>query len=81
VPLTLVQTTDSSGIPAQVTYQFSNKSGTKKSSVIQVVGNLTSKSTTITFTDVPQGTASDPIYLIIVNKVSLPIRGNGYTSF
>lgn len=87
IKLTLVQSTGSWQHDATVTYQFATKDGSKKSSVIQVVGNIDSKNTTITFTDVPKGTASNPVFLVIVNKTpknsagnTMQIRGNGYTT-
>lgn len=67
--------------PAVVNYQFSTKDYKQQSSVIQVNGDLTSNSSTITFTNVPKGTASNPVYLYIGNHTSnAQISGNGYTS-
>ncbi|OAB46530.1 hypothetical protein [Paenibacillus antarcticus] len=83
VPLQVVQTSDSTTYKANVTYQFANESGTKRSTVFQIPGNITETAQLMSFTNVPQGTASDPIYLIIVNKTAnaLKIRGNGHTLF
>jgi hypothetical protein len=64
IDLKLVQYTTVSSNPATATYQFATKDGSKKSSVIQVSGELQSKNTTITFSDVPKGTKENPVYLI-----------------
>ncbi|MCZ1265401.1 hypothetical protein DC345_30230 [Paenibacillus taichungensis] len=87
ISLTLVQSTGSWLNPATVSYQFATKDGSKKSSVLQVVGNVDSKNTTLNFSDVPKGTASNPVFLIIVNKTpknsagnTMQIYGNGYTT-
>ncbi|MGF6357073.1 hypothetical protein ABIE27_005012 [Paenibacillus sp. 4624] len=82
ISITLVQTSGNSDQLAGVEYQFATKDGTKKSSVIRVVGNITDTNTTINFSDVPAGTSKKPVYLLI-KKVSPgkdSIRGNGTTS-
>lgn len=81
VPLTVVQYTPKWFNDADITYQFSTKDGSKKSSVKEVIGDLESTSKTITFNDVPQGTSDKPVYLVIVNKSGAIAYGNGYTSY
>ncbi|MET3212220.1 UNVERIFIED_CONTAM: hypothetical protein ABIC26_005242 [Paenibacillus sp. PvR008] len=78
ISLTLVQDTGISSKPAVVNYQFLTKDYNKKSEVIQVNGNVNNQ--TITFYDVPQGTASNPVYLLIGNHSGYEISGNGYTN-
>lgn len=80
VPLTFIQNCLANQT-AEVSYHFANASGTKKSSVFQVKGNYTSTAGFHTFTDVPQGTASDPIYLYVINKTGYTIYGNANTLF
>lgn len=82
ISITLVQTSGNSSYPAGVEYQFATKDGSKKSSVVRVVGNITDTNTTINFSDVPKGTASNPVFLLIskVSAGSVSIRGNGTTS-
>lgn len=82
IKLTVVQTTNIKDTSAVVEYQFTTKDGKKKSEAIQVVGNLTKKSQTITFYDVPQGTKDNPVYLLITNRTDgdVLVDGNGYTS-
>lgn len=80
ISLTLVQNTGpASKVPATATYQFSTKDGSLKSDVMTVYGNA--NNTTITFNNVPKGTSSKPVYLVIVNKTDdfREIWGNGYT--
>jgi len=76
ISLKLVQTTLDNSNQAYVQYQFANQSGSKKSSVIAVSGNISSPARNITFTNVPKGTASDPIYLYITNAI--PKNSGGY---
>ncbi|AJW69190.1 hypothetical protein GMA19_01535 [Paenibacillus polymyxa E681] len=85
ISLTVVQDSGISSIPADVNYQFLTKDYKKKSSVVKVYGNVNGK--TITFSDVPQGTASNPVYLLIGNHTGtdgdgyqIQISGNGYTN-
>ncbi|MGG1672986.1 hypothetical protein ACIFOE_20565 [Paenibacillus sp. NRS-1783] len=85
ITLTIVQDSGISSMPAVVNYQFLTKDYQKKSEVIQVNGNVNSK--TITFYDVPQGTANNPVYLLIGNHSGndgsgypIQISGNGYTN-
>ncbi|MFB5674972.1 hypothetical protein ACE3NQ_18260 [Paenibacillus terreus] len=83
ISLTLVQTTGpASRVPAAATYQFATLDGSLKSDAILVDGEVTSPAKTITFSNVPKGTASKPVYLFIVNKTSdgREISGNGYTN-
>ncbi|GLI04416.1 hypothetical protein YDYSG_04460 [Paenibacillus tyrfis] len=82
VPLKLVQYTPSKSSVASFTYQFSNISGTKKTTVQQVTADIESPAETLTFYNVPEGTASDPIYLFIVQKGTDNFNfGNGYTAY
>ncbi|MGP0577871.1 hypothetical protein ACTP13_12780 [Paenibacillus peoriae] len=85
ISLTVVQDSGISSIPAEVNYQFLTKDYKKKSSVIKVYGNVNGK--TLNFSDVPQGTASNPVYLLIGNHTGtdgdgyqIKISGNGYTN-
>ncbi|MEC0169852.1 hypothetical protein [Paenibacillus graminis] len=84
ITLKLVQTTGTS-TPASINYQFSTKDYTIQSDVVQVNGNVSSPATTITITNVPQGTASKPLYLLIGNHTynssgnKVNVQGNGYT--
>jgi hypothetical protein len=82
VPLKIVQWTPSSSTIAAFEYQFSNASGTKTSTAKEVVGDIQTSSYTLYFTDVPQGTASDPIYLYIRQAgTDNNNYGNGYTTY
>ncbi|MEC4565300.1 hypothetical protein L8C07_05035 [Paenibacillus sp. CMAA1739] len=79
ISLTLVQESIRSE-PAIVNYQFMTKDYKNKSEVIQVNGNIKGgDERTITFYDVPKGTADNPVYLYIGNHTGYPISGNGYT--
>jgi ABC-type uncharacterized transport system permease subunit len=81
ISVTLVQDTYSSSKPARVNYQFITKDFKNKSDIIQVYGNIKDgDDTTITFYNVPKGTASNPVYLLIGNHSDAEyISGNGYT--
>jgi hypothetical protein len=76
-----IKVVQNTGTPtlADINYQFSTRDYTKQSDVSKVVGNITSPAATITITNVPKGTASNPLFLLIGNHTGVKVSGNGYT--